>query len=397
MACALGLAHEGVGTILLAGPHRAPGGGDDRRTAALFGCSIDLLVNLGVFELCESASAPVRAIRIVDDTDRLFRAPEALFRADDIDRETFGFNVPQLDLVNALGDVAQSAGDKLEVIHTAGVVDIAIETHRVVLRTSEGAQFEAPVVAAADGRNSMCRDAAGIRVSNHELRQSALVTTFAHSGDHHGISTEFHRRAGPFTVVPMTGRRSSLVWVEHPQVAKRLLDQAEERFRSALEARLHGLLGDIEDVGPRSVFPLGSRVANEMARRRIALIGESGHAIPPIGAQGLNMGFHDGAVFVDIVRDAKRSGFDLGSGEVMRCYNQARWLDVHGRVGVVDVLNGSLISRYEALQFVRGTGLHVLKNVGPLRRWVLRKGLEPFHALPSLMRSLDESGARRAV
>lgn len=388
LACALGFAHEGIETLLLAGPHRPSGTtGKDRRTAALFGCSIDLLRNLGVFDALQSAGAPIRGIRLIDDTERLFRAPEVVFSSDDIGVEAFGYNVPQVPLVGALWDRCGELRDRLSIVETQGVVSVDVDRVRAKVGTAEGASFEAPLVAAADGRNSVCRGAVGIEVSSRRYPQCALVTTFSHERSHDEISTEFHRAAGPFTVVPMPGHQSSLVWVERPQVAERLLHAGESKFVKMLETRLQGLLGDVGEMSKRAVFPLSSMVAKDMAARRVALVGESGHAIPPIGAQGLNLGLHDGAALVDIVREAKVAGEDLGADSIMRAYNRIRWLDVHGRVGVVDALNSSLISGMEPLQFVRGAGLHVLNVVGPLRRMVLKSGLRPLHVLPRLMRS----------
>ena len=43
------------------------------------------------------------------------------------------------------------------------------------------------------------------------------------------------------------------------------------------------------------------RAADAFAQHRIALVGEAAHVIPPIGAQGLNMGLRDAADIADVV------------------------------------------------------------------------------------------------
>src|SRR5690606_22603016 len=141
-----------------------------------------------------------------------------------------------------------------------------------------------------------------------------------HGRPHHGISTEFHRRAGPFTTVPLPGRWSSLVWVETPAEVERLIGLPDAAFRDTLEARLEGLLGEVGEVTPRASFALSGLTAEAMARRRVALVGEAGHIIPPIGAQGLNLGFRDAAVLADCVAEAVRENGNVGSPTVLDAY-----------------------------------------------------------------------------
>ncbi len=397
IACALGLAREEIETVLFAGPHRPAGRSEDQRTAALFGCSIDYLVNLGVFEKCRKASEPIHGIRIIDDTGGLLRAPEVLFTAEDIGLEAFGYNVPQTDLVEALRRQADEMSACLTIVETAGVVGLKLSDQNAEITTAEGGTYLTQIVAAADGRNSLCRDVAGIGVDTHSYAQSALATIFEHERDHQSISTEFHRRNGPCTVVPMPGRRSSLVWVEKTDVAKRLCEMTIERFSKTLETRLQGLLGRVGSIGSRVIFPLSSLVAKKLASGRVVLIGEAGHVIPPIGAQGLNLSLRDGGVLVDLVTAAKARGEDLGSEKVMSDFHQARWFDITSRVGAVDLLNRSLISSIEPVQFVRGAGMVVLKTVGPLRRFVIRQGLGPQSGLPRIMQKGPQMEQGRAL
>ncbi len=221
LASALALAAADVPVTLAAGPHR-PGGFDrDRRTAALFAGSIELLRNLGVWDGLKDVCEPLKTIRLIDDTGRLFRAPEVKFNAHEAGLEAFGFNVPNDALVDALSArVAATAG--ITVVTTAGVRAVRIGQGRATVVLGEGSELSAPLAVAADGRKSPTRDAAGITVKTWSYPQTAVVTWFAHQRPHDGISTEFHRAVGPFTTVPMPGRCSSLVWVEEPAEAERL-------------------------------------------------------------------------------------------------------------------------------------------------------------------------------
>lgn len=386
LAAAAALAAKGVQTAIVAPPHRPLGNRPDTRTAALFGGSIDLLRNLGVWGALETVSTPITGIRIVDDTARLLRAPEALFMADEIGLPAFGFNVPNEPLTAELQARVHAAGPGLTVIESAGVASLSIETERALARTVEGLELTADLVAAADGRKSLCREAAGIGTQTWTYPQSAVTAVFNHSRPHRQISTELHRPAGPFTVVPMPGLSSSLVWVEQPAEAERLAQLDDAGIRAAISERLQGLLGSIGDIGPRGLFPLSGLRPNVFGSNRVALVGEAGHVIPPIGAQGLNLGLRDAATIADCAAEAVRAGRDVGGSEVLSAYSRARNVDVTSRLYTVDLLNRSLISDMLVVHAVRGLGLAALNWLPPLRRMVVREGMQPSRGMPSLMR-----------
>lgn len=387
LACAIALARYSVKTVLFSAPHHPNGAKEDLRTAALFGCSIDFLENLGVMEHCRQNASPIIGIRIIDDTDRILKAPELSFRASDVDRETFGYNIRQTDLVAALRALLPAYRDVLHVIETASVSTLEITDDDVQLETEEGQTVNVKAVAAADGRNSICRNAAGIETNIEDYGQRAVVTTFTHTRDHEACSTEFHRRGGPLTVVPMNHNRSSLVWVEKEAVAQRLLRMDDERFIKTLEPRLHGLLGNISDLGPRAAFPLSRRQSKAMCRNRVYLVGEAGHVIPPIGAQGLNLSFRDGACLADVISDAIKDGRDPGSQATLDAYEKARWFDVSSRGRGIDFMNRLLTTRFIPLHLAHGLGAQALKAIGPLRRLAIEQGLGPTSDLPRMMRT----------
>src|SRR5262249_11695951 len=104
---------------------------------------------------------------------------------------------------------------------------------------------------------------------------------------------------------------------------------------------------------------------------------EAAHVIPPIGAQGLNMGLRDAADIAAIVHDAISSGGDPGASNVLRRYDMARRADILSRTFAIDVANRSLLSDLLPMQSLRAAGLHLLGSVGPLRRLAMREGLAP--------------------
>jgi 2-octaprenyl-6-methoxyphenol hydroxylase len=125
------------------------------------------------------------------------------------------------------------------------------------------------------------------------------------------------------------------------------------------------------------LFPLAIEQARQFARQRVALVGEAAHVLPPIGAQGLNMGLRDAADIADIVREALLQGEDPGAPQVLARFNSARYSDVASRTFVIDMANRSLLSDFLPMQTLRAAGLHLIGALGPLRRLAMREGLAP--------------------
>ena len=391
-ATAVAMACVGCRTAIAGPPHNRDPARPDTRTTALLQTSVQLLRNTGVWERCRSHAAPLHTIRIIDDTGRLFRAPEVIFESREIGDQAFGYNIANTELVAGLRACAQ-AMPNLDIIETGGATAIEPGDENIRVSLTEGRTLTARLVAGADGRASISRQAAGIGTRAWSYEQMALACNFSHSEPHDDASTEFHREAGPFTTVPLPGAESSLVWVETPDEAQRLLGLCDEAIAHEIETRLQGCLGQISNVGPRAAFPLSGMSVTRYAARRIALVGEAAHVIPPIGAQGLNLGFRDAAALADCAAAALAEDRDPGGGDALAAYDKARRKDVASRIFAVDLLNRSLISGLLPLQAARGLGLHLLGGITPLRRAFMRKGLAPRSGLPKLMRAPARAAA----
>lgn len=384
LTTAVALAIAGCRTVIAGPPFNPDPEKPDTRTTALLRASVRLLQNTGVWDFCRAEAAPLRKIRLIDDTGRLLRAPEVTFDCREIGGEPFGYNISNSTLVAALTARAQGL-ENLDVVETTGANAVTPGDSRAEITLREGQTLRARLVAGADGRNSLCRDAAGIGTTKWSYPQKALAFNFRHSDPHEDCSNEFHRMAGPFTTVPLPGNASSLVWVETPAEADRLMSLSEPEIITVIESRLYGLLGSVSDVGPRACFPLSGLSVNRYAAHRIALVGEAAHVIPPIGAQGLNLGFRDAAALAECAANALEAGGNPGGDKALRAYDRARRADVTSRTFTVDLLNRSLISGFVPLHAARGLGLHLLNGITPLRRLFMREGLAPQTGLPKLM------------
>lgn len=334
--------------------------------------TLDVLESLAIGRFPEDVAAPLKSMRIIDGTRRLLRSAPVTFHATEIGEDEFGLNITNTALATILTDaVAQRSGiTRFE--HFVSNWRTGDRANVAVL--DNGDALSASLVVAADGRNSPARTAAGITASFHTYPQSALVLNFGHSRPHGSISTEFHTETGPFTVVPLPGRRSSLVWVVRPQQAQDLLALGDGDLSARIENQMHSILGSVEIESGRQIFPLGSMSPSSLAKNRTALVGEAGHVLPPIGAQGMNLGVRDVAELTRIVSENQS---DPGIEAVLSAYRSARRPDVLARSGAVDLLNRSLLSELLPAQLARSAGLAALSAAAPLRAFVMREGLLP--------------------
>lgn len=379
LAASIALAASNISTALIAPPHRP-----DNRTTALLAGSVVALETLDVWPSGQQQAAPIEGIRIVDDCVGLFRAPEILFRADEIGLPAFGYNIPNRALVAALERRAAGMRHLRRIEMAAEVLEP--DEAGVTIRLSDGGDLRAQLVVGADGRNSRSRHAASIAAQAEPYPQSAVTANFSHTRPHLGISTEFHTRGGPFTLVPLSGEQSSLVWVTETRHAEELYRLNEEDFVLAAERQSHSMLGKMKLISERSIFPLSWLSARRLAADRVILVGEAAHVVPPIGAQGFNLGLRDAATAAELAAEAHRAGNDIGAPEVMTAYEQRRRLDVQSRTAAVDLLNRSLLSDFLPLQALRGLGLQLLGQIEPLRRLLMQEGVRPRFGEPRLMR-----------
>ncbi len=369
LATALGLLARGASTALITGPERKA----DHRTTALLDGSVKILEDFGVWDKLQQAAAPLRDMRISDATQRLVRAPEVTFRSAEIGLEAFGYNLENDVLRNALLLAAQEHPG-LTLLRTS-LTSLEADDEGVTLHLAEGEPIRARLVAGADGRSSIVRQSVGISLRSRAYPQVAFTATVAHTRPHEDTSTEFHTPTGPFTLVPLPGDRSSIVCVVSETDASYLMSLDDTALARELERRAFSILGAFTMRPGRGSFPLAAETAVSLHAPRIALLGEAAHIMPPIGAQGLNLGLRDAETLVDLVSKAVVNGQDPGAPELLARYERARRSDIENRMRAVDLLNRSLLSDFLPLQSVRGVGMYMLDRVGPLRRLLMRMGV----------------------
>jgi 2-octaprenyl-6-methoxyphenol hydroxylase len=380
VAAAILLARAGLHTGLVS----RPTGQTDGRTVALMQPSIQLLRYIGVWQgVLTAVAQPLRKLVLVDDTGRLFTARRATFSAAELSLQEFGWNIPLDRLSAALLRQAEVDGVELITGNAAGFS----QNGRARVTLEHARDIEAGIVIAADGGNSAIRIASGIKSRQWDYDQSAIVADFRHSVPHGDTSIEFLRLGGPLTTVPLPGPRSSFVWMDRRDRIVELMNLGDADFACELQAALHGELGLVSELSSRKAFPMRGLIADELGAKCLILIGEAAHQMPPLGAQGLNIGLADAAQAAELIIDAQAAGKDFRSAEVIRTYDWHRRSDIWLRQTIVDGFNRSLLSGFLPLSAARTIGSSLIGQLGPLRRFVMKQGLQPWPHLPRMMRS----------
>jgi len=354
----------------------------DFRTSALLPTSVRFLQTLGLWENVDKAVQPFWTMRLIDDAAKT-RGNGAItdFTSQDTGSEPLAYNVPNDVLRTAL---LESLSSNAVSIFDAKIS--AIETDQgQAITLSNGALLSAKLLVAADGRNSFCRSHAKIICHQMPSKQFAITCLLEHSEPHHAISTEFQRRGGPFTVVPMPGNHSSLVWIEPESKGAELLNLTSSELEVQVRRRAAGCLGKIKLLSKPQGFPIRPQIAQKFYAPYLALVAEAAHSLPPTGAQGLNLSLTDIATLSDVIAEALASSKDFNTQKALSLYERRRLPDALARFAFSNGLNLATAAQTPFGQGARRAGLSLLRSLPPIKRQLTKLGLQPIGYTPTTM------------
>jgi len=387
---ALGIACAGAGlsTILVDRQDLAATVGeafDGRASAIAYGSKL-VLDGIGVWADIAAQAEPIREIRVADDdSPRFVHYDHRDLAPDEEDPAPLGYIVENRVLRRALLECARALPE-LTLLSPRAVVSMQADAGSAVAGLDDGGALKVRLVAAADGKESPLRRAAGIGTVEWRYDQIGIVATVAHERPHAGIAIEHFLPAGPFAILPMTGNRSSIVWTENAALAPRLVALPDAEFAAELAARFGDFLGHIEPIGPRWSYKLALMQAERYAATRLALVGEAAHVIHPIAGQGLNIGIRDIAALAELVIDSRRLGLDIGDPATLERYQRWRRADAALLAAVTDGLNRLFSNAIPPIRLARGLGLAAVDRVPPLKRLLMRHAMGMFGDRPRLAR-----------
>jgi 2-octaprenyl-6-methoxyphenol hydroxylase len=382
-----GLGSQGLGpsvSVTVADPTLGKSHADDERASAIVAAARRLFETLGVWQGVAGEAQPILDMVVTDSrVDDAVRPVFLTFAGDVEPGEPFAHIIENRILIPALEAKAREAGVALR---AAAVTTVSHDAEGTAVALADGSTLKARLLVAADGARSSIREQAGIAVRGWEYGQSAIVTTVGHERDHEGRAVEHFLPGGPFAILPLTGRRSSIVWTETSDDAERIMALADDGFHAELEQRFKLHLGEIRTVGARRVHPLGFFIARSFIAERIALVGDAAHVIHPIAGQGLNMGLRDIAALAEVLVDAARLGLDPGAADVLERYQRWRRFDTMTMGLATDGLNRLFSNRSAALRVIRDIGLGLVDRVPNLKRLFIREAAGLVGDVPKLLR-----------
>ncbi|MGE0063018.1 MAG: ubiquinone biosynthesis hydroxylase [Xanthobacteraceae bacterium] len=384
LAIALCQALGGRFAVTVADPALAATPSKDPRASAIAAAARRLFETIGIWGAVAGDAQPMLDMVVTDSKLEDAVRPTFLTFGGEVEPgEAFAHMVENRHLIDALVAKAKEEGVDLR---AAAVTDFVAEPQRVRATLSTGDELSVRLLVGADGARSAVRERAGIATHGWNYDQSALVMTVEHERDHNGRAEEHFLPAGPFAILPLTGRRSSIVWTETAKEAERLLALSDDEFHAELEKRFGLQLGDIKVSGPKRAFPLGLHTARSFIGERLALIGDAAHVIHPIAGQGLNMGLRDAAALAEVVADAARLGLDPGDAETLERYQRWRRFDTMTMGVATDGLNKLFSNKSDALRLVRDIGLGLVERMPALKSVFIREAAGFTGDVPKLLR-----------
>jgi 2-octaprenyl-6-methoxyphenol hydroxylase len=385
LALALAL-RQGLGTdipVIVADPALAVRPSRDPRATAIVAACRRLFEALGVWDQV-SDSQPITDMVVTDSKLEDATRPVFLTFAGEVEPgEPFAHMVENRRLIDAL--VARAEAEGIDLRATA-VSTYDSRPDGVTVTLADGNVIEASLLVAADGARSKLRERAGIATHGWDYDQSGIVVTVGHERDHHGRAEEHFLPAGPFAILPLTGKRSSLVWTENRAEAARITTLGEAEFHDELEKRFGLHLGEVKALDKPRAFPLGYFVARSFIAERLALVGDAAHVIHPIAGQGLNMGLKDVAALAEVVVDAARLGIDPGQADVLDRYQRWRRFDTMAMGLATNSLNLLFSNESTLLRTVRDIGLGLVDRAPPLKSLFIRQAAGLSGEVPRLLK-----------
>ena len=379
LTAAAAFAHQGL-SVVLADPTPPPdtngAEGSDLRSTAFLEPARELLKTIGLWEAVSEFAEPLNTLRVIDcQGDPPIPRTDRAFQSTDLGSPSFGWNLPNWLTRKVLAETLSNAPN-VDLRLGAGFAHMVTREREAIVTLTTGDQVRARLAIGADGRNSPLREAVGIGCKTKRYGQKALAFVVAHPVPHENVSTELYLSGGAFTTVPLPDFQgqhcSAIVWMNDGPDALRLNALDDTQFSKAATSRSCGVLGDLQVISPRNVWPIVTQEAERLTSERVALIAEAAHVLPPIGAQGLNTSLRDVAILAELVLSEK---FVIGTTDFLSAYATARRQDIHMRARFVDLYNRICRSDLPPVQDLRSAGLRAVHDIAPLRRRIMTAGM----------------------
>jgi 2-octaprenyl-6-methoxyphenol hydroxylase len=385
LTLAIALDRHGLSSLVVdpADPETILAPAYDGRATAVASASWRMLEAIGVGDRLAGEGSPIRSIRVSDG----LRPGGIVFDPPEGDAP-LGIMFENRRLRQVLRETA-AAADSIRLLMPSEAAETVRDATGVRVALKDGRLLAAPLLVAAEGRNSPTREAAAIPMARWSYDHAAIVLTSEHQCHHENVAYEIFYPDGPFAILPMLpGTRSAIVWSVSKADAAAVVDLPDRAMAAEIEKRMGGFLGEVRLAGPRWSYPLGFHHAATITGERLALAGDSAHGIHPIAGQGLNLGFRDAAALAQVLVEGARVGLDLGDAQLLARYERWRSLDTFTVAAATDALTRIYGVPGKTASAVRRFGMGIVQRIAPLRNQLMAEARGETGDLPLLLRGM---------
>lgn len=345
-------------------------GGWDARVYAISPGSIAFLQSCGAWQRMDAARiTPVYEMQVYGD-DLVSRIGFSAYES----------GVPELACIiensrlqHALWDQLVAA-DNVQLFCPAQCASRAWHDSHVELTLDDGSVLQTSLLIGADGVNSRIREQAGIAVKRHSYHQTGVVANFEVERHHHHIAYQWFRRDGILALLPLSGKRVSMVWSAKTALADELLTLSPEALCQRVSQAAAHQLGEMRLITPQRGFPLNFVQAQALIKPRLALIGDAAHGIHPLAGQGVNLGLRDARDLAAIMQQFAGLA-DCGELALLRHYERSRKEDIIAMQWVTDGLHKLFYSEDAAIMRIRNVGLGITNRFPLLKNKLMQHAL----------------------
>ena len=352
----------------------------DKRVYALSPQSIALLHKLGVWQtIAPDRLTPIDEMHVSSDADTSSEMSgdtptKTLPQIDFSSGSPLAYIVEHKTLMASMTAAINGAG--VTTRFATSVTSMSRSAHGVgrslVLVDSSQAIVDTPefdLVVAADGRQSRIRELADIDAVSKDYASVGIVANFVCEKPHGNIARQWFTPDGVLAYLPLPGNQISIVWSVTRSFAETLPSYDQPAFATAVASAGHMSLGQLMASSVVDAIPLKRITAKQWVQPGLALIGDAAHAIHPLAGQGVNLGFGDVRMLVEVIRNRPALA-GVGDLVTLRRYARAQAGATAAMGETTDYLHSLFSKNDRVSKWVRRSGFELFDRSGVVKRLV---------------------------
>ncbi|MES2368665.1 MAG: UbiH/UbiF family hydroxylase [Pseudomonadota bacterium] len=240
------------------------------------------------------------------------------------------------------------------------------------LTLGDGTTLEAELVVGADGAASRIREWAGLTPTLTPYGQSGVVANFECERSHRGTAFQWFFDSDILAWLPLGGNRMSMVWSTRTAHADELLALDGAVLADQVRAAGHDRLGDLRLLTPAAAFPLRLIRVDAVVASGVALIGDAAHGVHPLAGQGVNLGFGDAEILIDVLARRPARSY-CGDVRVLQRYARERAEPVRRMQALTHGLHHLFAD--ERAGWLRNAGMRIVDHLPPMKAALVREAM----------------------